>query len=41
MNPIEHFWDMLQRELHHVQPAPANLADLRQVILQTWGRIPQ
>ena len=41
LNPIEHFWDMLQREISDVQPPPANLADLHQAIIQAWARIPQ
>ena len=41
LNPIEHFWDMLQREINDVQPPPANLADLHQAIIQAWARIPQ
>ena len=41
LNPIEHFWDHLQRELNQIRPRPATAAQLQQVILQAWDNIPR
>ena len=40
LNPIEHFWDELQRQINQVRPRPATAAALRQAILQAWANIP-
>ena len=39
LNPIEHFWDMLQRELNSVRPRPMTSAQLQQAIIQSWNNI--
>lgn len=39
LNPIEHFWDQLQREVNQVRPRPANAQDLQQAIVRAWGNI--
>ena len=39
LNPIEHFWDALQRELNRVQPRPRTAPALEQAIRQAWPNI--
>ena len=34
LNPIEHYWDHIQRELNHLQPRPATARQLQQAIVQ-------
>ncbi|KAK7094275.1 hypothetical protein V1264_007918 [Littorina saxatilis] len=41
LNPIEHFWDQLQRELNQIRPGPRTTAKLRQALIQAWGNIPR
>ncbi|KAK7109702.1 hypothetical protein V1264_013696 [Littorina saxatilis] len=41
LNPIEHFWDQLQRELNQILPGPRTTAELRQALIQAWGNIPR
>ena len=38
MNPIEHFWDMLQTQLNRVVPRPTTVAELDQAVHQAWAR---
>ena len=37
LNPTEHFWDSLQRELNVLQPRPRTALQLEQAIRQAWG----
>ncbi|KAK7109583.1 hypothetical protein V1264_013599 [Littorina saxatilis] len=39
MNPIEHLWDILQRELNAFQPRPTTTPRLEQAIRQIWTTI--
>ena len=39
LNPIEHFWDALQRQINRIQPRPTAAAELEQVIRQAWPYI--
>lgn len=41
MNPIEHVWDQIGRELETLDPRPANLQELSVAISQIWNAIPQ
>ena len=41
LNPIEHFWDFLKRELRRQNPRPQNAADLQNAIQRAWERIPR
>lgn len=41
MNPIEHLWDRLDRQVRNRNPAPATLAQLRAALTQEWANIPQ
>ncbi|KAK7108433.1 hypothetical protein V1264_016175 [Littorina saxatilis] len=39
MNPIEHLWEILQRELNAFQPRPTTAPQLEQAIRQIWTTI--
>ena len=41
LNPIEHFWDALQRKLNALVPRPRTAAELRAAIAQVWAQVPQ
>ena len=41
MNPIEHWWDDLDRRLRSRQSAPQTLQKLQQALEQEWERILQ
>ncbi|CAH2234632.1 jg15227 [Pararge aegeria aegeria] len=38
MNPIEHVWDLLKRKVKSRIPAPANVDELRIVVVEEWRR---
>lgn len=40
LNPIEHLWDHLQRELNAVQPRPTTARQLEQAVRQIWANTP-
>ena len=40
LNPIEHLWDVLGRRVRAVNPPPATLQDLAQLLQQEWQAIP-
>ena len=41
LNPIEHIWDHLDRQLRLRQPQPQTLQELVQALQETWAAIPQ
>ncbi|GFV73258.1 uncharacterized protein TNCV_317781 [Trichonephila clavipes] len=41
LNPIEHVWNMLGRQIAACQPPPTCLAELRRALLGEWSNIPQ
>ncbi|GFV55999.1 transposable element Tcb1 transposase [Trichonephila clavipes] len=41
LNPIEHVWDMLGRQIAARQPPPTCLPELRRALLDEWCNIPQ
>ena len=41
MNPIEHFWDHIQRELNNMQPRPDTAPQLEHSIRQVWRNVHQ
>ncbi|GFS85924.1 DDE_3 domain-containing protein [Trichonephila clavipes] len=41
LNPIEHVWDMLGRQIAAPQPSPTLLPELRRALLDEWCNIPQ
>ena len=40
LNPIEHVWDVLQRQIQQRNPAPSNVNDLEFALLEEWDCIP-
>jgi transposase len=41
LNPIEHIWDLMGRELRHRPRQPTTLAKLERVLQEIWQEIPQ
>ncbi|KAK7099853.1 hypothetical protein V1264_022900 [Littorina saxatilis] len=41
LNPIEHFWDQLQRKVNQLRPGPRTAAELRQALINAWCNIPR
>ena len=41
LNPIEHFWDALQRRLNQLNPRPQTAAQLGVAVAQVWWHVPQ
>ncbi len=39
LNPIEHLWDVVEREIHIMDVQPTNLQQLRDAILLMWTKI--
>ncbi len=39
LNPIEHLWDVVEREIHIMDVQPTNLQQLRKVIMSIWTKI--
>jgi len=39
LNPIEHLWDVVERELHALHVHPTNLHQLHDAILSIWANI--
>uniref|UniRef100_A0A9J8AZF2 Tc1-like transposase DDE domain-containing protein n=2 Tax=Cyprinus carpio carpio TaxID=630221 RepID=A0A9J8AZF2_CYPCA len=39
LNPIEHLWDVVERELHALDVHPTNLHQLQDAILSIWANI--
>ncbi|GFS66982.1 transposable element Tcb2 transposase [Trichonephila clavipes] len=40
MNPIEHVWDALGRQVSDRKPPPQTLQELERALLEEWDRIP-
>ena len=40
LNPIEHFWDELERRLQARPSLPTSVSDLTNVLLEEWSKIP-
>jgi transposase len=41
MNPIEHVWDFIGRNINQRNPKCQNIDELRTAILQEWQQFPQ
>ena len=41
MNPIEHVWDFIGRQINQRNPKCQNIDELRIAILQVWEQFPQ
>ncbi len=39
LNPIEHLWDVVEREIHIMDVQPINLQQLRDAIMSIWTKI--
>ncbi len=39
LNPIEHLWDVVEREIHIMDVLPKNLQQLRDAIMSIWTKI--
>ena len=39
LNPIEHFWDHMQRQLNALNPRPETALQLEQAVLQVWQNV--
>ncbi len=39
LNPIEHLWDVVEREIHIMDVQPANLQQLRDAVMSIWTKI--
>ncbi len=39
LNPIEHLWDVVEREIHIIDVQPTNLQQLRDAIMSIWIKI--
>nr|KAG5711727.1 hypothetical protein BaRGS_023491 [Batillaria attramentaria] len=39
LNPIENFWDHLQRELNAAQPRPTTARQFEQALRQIWNNV--
>ncbi len=39
LNPIEHLWDVVEREIHIIDVQPTNLQKLRDAIMSIWTKI--
>ncbi|KAK7105528.1 hypothetical protein V1264_016894 [Littorina saxatilis] len=41
LNPIEHFWDIMQRRINALARRPRTAAELRAAVTQLWAQVPQ
>lgn len=41
LNPIEHLWDELKRQVRSRDPAPTTLQDLQEAVISEWDSMPQ
>ncbi len=39
LNPIEHPWDVVEREIHIMDVQPTNLQQLRDAIMSIWTKL--
>ncbi len=39
LNPIEHLWDVVEREIRIMDVQPTNLQQLRDIIMSIWTKI--
>ncbi len=39
LNPIEHLWDVVEREIHIMDVQPTNLQQLCDAIISIWTKI--
>lgn len=41
LNPIEHLWDHLKRKVRARNPAPTTKLELKEALIEEWGRLGQ
>ncbi|KAK3509804.1 hypothetical protein QTP70_011627 [Hemibagrus guttatus] len=41
LNPIQHLWDVLDKQVRSMEAPPHNLQDLKDLLLTSWCQIPQ
>ncbi|KAK3528676.1 hypothetical protein QTP70_007720 [Hemibagrus guttatus] len=41
LNPIQHLWDVLDKQVRSMKVPPRNLQDLKDLLLTSWCQIPQ
>uniref|UniRef100_A0A0E9WSK0 Tc1-like transposase DDE domain-containing protein n=1 Tax=Anguilla anguilla TaxID=7936 RepID=A0A0E9WSK0_ANGAN len=41
LNPIEHLWDVLEKQVRSMEAPPHNLQDLNDLLLTSWCQIPE
>merc|ERR1711980_5436 len=41
LNPMEHLWDVLDKQVRSMEAPPHNLQDLKDLLLTSWCQIPQ
>ncbi|KAK3570976.1 hypothetical protein QTP86_031838, partial [Hemibagrus guttatus] len=41
LNPIEHLWDVLDKQVRSMEAPPCSLQDLQDLLLTSWCQIPQ
>ncbi|KAK3562823.1 hypothetical protein QTP86_010397 [Hemibagrus guttatus] len=41
LNPIQHLWDVLDKQVRSMKAAPRNLQDFKDLLLTSWCQIPQ
>ncbi|KAK3522560.1 hypothetical protein QTP86_023282 [Hemibagrus guttatus] len=41
LNPIQHLWDVLDKQVPSMEAPPHNLQDLKDLLLTSWCQIPQ
>ncbi|KAK3570580.1 hypothetical protein QTP86_023642 [Hemibagrus guttatus] len=41
LNPLQHLWDMLDKQVRFMEATPRNLQDLNDMLLTSWCQIPQ
>jgi len=41
LSPIEHLWDVLNKQVRSMDAPPRNLQDLKDLLLTSWCQIPQ
>ncbi|KAF7640777.1 hypothetical protein LDENG_00015010, partial [Lucifuga dentata] len=41
LNPIEHLWDVMEKQVRSMEVPPPYLQDLKDLLLKSWCQIPQ
>ncbi|KAJ4948457.1 hypothetical protein JOQ06_019991 [Pogonophryne albipinna] len=41
LNPVEHLWDVLDKQVRSMEAPPRNLQDIKDLLLMCWCQTPQ